>query len=404
MSELIDHASRTWDEAAVRECCFPHDAVVILNIKIPARATDDFIAWSGEFNGTFSVRSAYRIGLQPKLQSLSLGQSSSEALGDRMMWDLVWKLDVPPKLRVFAWRVASDSLGVLQNLNRRLPKIDPICTICGHEVEDAHHALVTCTLARALRDQLRHHWTMPPDDVFYARDKEWLFALLRNSPKEQRPMIIFTLWRAWHHRNNIVHGDGKASVSASVPYLVNYLRCFSGLRNSASAPASAAWTAPDVRTVKANVDAGWDPSSKNAGVGIIIRDHLGRPLLSEWKFIPVCFSAEEAEIIACLEGLRHLVSLRHWPAVLESDCLRAVHAITTDTEEGSASWTTVLEARELLKIFRDISVAKVDRVGNGVARVLAQLGKSGFSHIVRDAVPDCVRELVTLDCNDIIPS
>jgi hypothetical protein len=30
------------------------------------------------------------------------------------------------------------------------------------------------------------------------------------------------LWRAWHHRNNIVHGDGKASVDASVLYLINY--------------------------------------------------------------------------------------------------------------------------------------------------------------------------------------
>ena len=80
-----------------------------------------------------------------------------------------------------------------------------------------------------------------------------------------------------------------------------------------------------------------------------------------------------------------------------------VQAITTGTEEGSANWTMVLEARELLKIFRDIWVAKVDRVGNGVAHVLAQLGKSGFSHTVRDAVPDCVRDLITLDCNNIAP-
>jgi hypothetical protein len=31
----------------------------------------------------------------------------------------------------------------------------------------------------------------------------------------------------WHHHNNIVHGDGKAFVSAPVPYLVNYLESFS---------------------------------------------------------------------------------------------------------------------------------------------------------------------------------
>ena len=120
--------------AAVRECCLPHDAEVILNIKLPARSTDDFIAWSGENNGSFSVRSAYRIGMQPKLQNLSTGQSSAEPLGDRKAWDLVWKSDVPPKLKVFAWRVASDSLGVRLNLHCRIAKVDPYCTICGRDI------------------------------------------------------------------------------------------------------------------------------------------------------------------------------------------------------------------------------------------------------------------------------
>jgi hypothetical protein len=100
-----------WDEDAVRDCCLPHDADVILGIKLSTRSTDDFIAWSGEHNDLFSVRSAYRIGLQARLQSLSGGQSSAGPSGERKIWDLVWKASVPPKLRVFAWKVTSDSLG-----------------------------------------------------------------------------------------------------------------------------------------------------------------------------------------------------------------------------------------------------------------------------------------------------
>lgn len=228
VSDLIDQGSRTWNEAAVRECCFPHDAAFILNIKLPDRASDDFVAWSGESNGVFSVRSAYRIGIQPTLHKLSGGQSSSEASGERKIWDLVWKASVPPKLRVFAWRVASDSLGVRLNLSKRISTVDPTCTICGQATEDAHHALITCTLARALREELRAHWRLPCEASFLGKGKEWIFTLLGNAPKDQRPKIIFLLWRTWHHRNNIVHGDGKASVSASVPYLVNYLHSFTG--------------------------------------------------------------------------------------------------------------------------------------------------------------------------------
>jgi hypothetical protein len=85
--------------------------IVILNIKLPHRATDDFISWSGEHSGLFSVRSAYRIGLQLKSQGNNAGQSSAEACGDRKIWDIIWKANVPPKPRVFAWRAASNSLG-----------------------------------------------------------------------------------------------------------------------------------------------------------------------------------------------------------------------------------------------------------------------------------------------------
>jgi hypothetical protein len=54
------------------------------------------------------------------------------------------------------------------------------------------------------------------------------------------------------------------------------------------------------------VDAGWDFLTKRAGFGIIIRNHLGRPLFSEWRYVPSCTSAEEAEVLASLERLKCL--------------------------------------------------------------------------------------------------
>ena len=154
--------------------------------------------------------------------------------------------------------------------------------------------------------------------------------------------------------------------------------------------------------LKANMDAGWDELSKNAGLGIIVRDHLGRQVIAEWKFVPLCASAEEAEMLACLEGLKHLIGLQCWPATLESDCLRVVQTLATQEQDQSGSWALYHEARELLKIYQDIDVRKVERVSNGVAHVLAQLGKTGFNGFSRDAAPACVRDLITLDCNNIL--
>ena len=219
-----------------------------------------------------------------------------------------------------------------------------------------------------------------------------------------RSKVIFLIWRVWNHRNNVVHGDGKASISASVSYLVSYHLSFTQTSIDSSAPISTAgplgitsWTAPSEGFVKANVDAGWDSTSKTAGLGIIIRDSSGRTILSEWRFVTACATAEQAELQALLAGLKHLIELGRWPAILESDCLRIVQTISSSMDDHSGGWALIAEARELLHVYQDISISKVDRVCNGVAHVLAQLGKSDFSGLLFDAAPPCVLELIALD-------
>jgi hypothetical protein len=65
----------------------------------------------------------------------------------------------------------------------------------------------------------------------------------------------------------------------------------------------------------------------------------------------------------------------------------------------SSSWALVHEARGLLRTYQDIVIKKVDRLCNGVAHVLAQLGKDGFSGLMRDSAPECVQDLIMNDVN-----
>jgi ABC-type taurine transport system substrate-binding protein len=107
------------------------------------------------------------------------GQSSAEPTGDRRIWDTIWKTDVPQKVRIFAWRAAANSLAVKDNLHRRIHKIDPVCSICGMEDEDVHHALIRCTLAKALRQEMRTVLSLPSNIAFNVTGKEWLLHLLQ---------------------------------------------------------------------------------------------------------------------------------------------------------------------------------------------------------------------------------
>jgi hypothetical protein len=130
-------------------------------------------------------------------------------------------------------------------------------------------------------------------------------------------------WR----RQDLDHGVSQ--------FLVKYHNLFAEVssRSKGTQLYVSSWVAPKEGKIKVNVDAGWDTASKQGGLGIIIQDHHCQVILSEWKLIPFCTSTEEAEILDCLEGLWHLIHLRRWPAILESDCLRAVQAISSEANE-----------------------------------------------------------------------
>uniref|UniRef100_A0ACD5Z6A3 Uncharacterized protein n=1 Tax=Avena sativa TaxID=4498 RepID=A0ACD5Z6A3_AVESA len=87
--------------------------------------------------------------------------------------------------------------------------------------------LVRCTLARALREEMRKVWTLPSDEALQASGIEWLLSLLNGMNGDMRSRTLFLLWRVWHHRNNCIHGDGKASIAASTTFIANYLTSFS---------------------------------------------------------------------------------------------------------------------------------------------------------------------------------
>jgi hypothetical protein len=120
------------------------------------------------------------------------GQSSSAPLGDRKVWNDVWKDRVPQKLRVFAWKAATFTLAVMENVHRRINTVNPICSICGREEENHHYALVRCTLARALRDGMRQHWDLPSEEVFNRDGHEWFLQLLRDAPAPGKARLVFS--------------------------------------------------------------------------------------------------------------------------------------------------------------------------------------------------------------------
>ena len=59
---------------------------------------------------------------------------------------------------------------------------------------------------------------------------------------------------------------------------------------------------PESGWIKINVDGAFDDNSKEAGIGVIIRDESGQVLLSSCRYVHAGSDAEEIEALACKEG------------------------------------------------------------------------------------------------------
>ncbi|KAL5158112.1 putative ribonuclease H protein [Glycine soja] len=60
-------------------------------------------------------------------------------------WKLIWELEVPPRVKVFLWRLCSNCLPTKTNLRTRGIDCSFICPLCEHEIESTFHTVFSCS-------------------------------------------------------------------------------------------------------------------------------------------------------------------------------------------------------------------------------------------------------------------
>jgi hypothetical protein len=197
VKDIIDHEKGEWKEDKVREIFMPYDAEEVLKIRIPKIQVEDFVSWHFESNGIFSVRSAYKLALNEKMTFDTNTSRSSN--GNRQVWKTIWDAKVPPKIKIFTWKLATEYLVVQKSRSRRIPNQLPTCQICGMAEEDDFHAVMECTTASALRWEMRRIWDLPNEQALTRTGDDWVLVLLNSLNEKTKAMIMFLWWRAWHH-------------------------------------------------------------------------------------------------------------------------------------------------------------------------------------------------------------
>lgn len=181
-----------WDKDRVINLYGPVMGNRICELPIVKEGLADRIVWFHDHQGVYSTKSGYswlslhKIGYNPH----------------RNFWRILWKLKLPPKVRIFLWRVSHNLLPTNAKIAAINPAFNSLCPKCGVDVETLMHALRDCGKTR---DVLTHggvdgrilssEWNTGID---------WLESVIRFLDKPAFKCFNLVLWNIWNDRNNML--------------------------------------------------------------------------------------------------------------------------------------------------------------------------------------------------------
>jgi ribonuclease HI len=399
VSELLDNQGN-WKEEMIRTCFLPIDADLILRIKPSRRFDGDVVACQPEQSGIFSVRSAYKIALNELPEQCLFPTTSSRPDGDDLCWTKIWNSNTPPKVKMFAWKAASNALSTEVNKRTRGMKVTGTCLICGMEQEDSSHALYRCPHAQQLWSAMRECWQLPLDKELRGGSAAWFKSVINSSQPQIIDCLLLVAWRVWYAHNEATHNKPIPPIEVSKRFLISYMKIHTDLKSSTTEDiikgkatlvvnptqcmntsvvrkeSDKKWLIPSPGWVKLNCDGSFKEADGTAGGGMILRDDLGQVIFSACSFLRDCDSPLEAETRACLEGLQLALDRSDKPIQLELDCSVLLNAIKVTSLDRSPLTHVISEIKTLANGSRNIIFVKVDRSQNRASHCLANLARA----------------------------
>lgn len=262
---------------------------------------------------------------------------------------------------------------------------------------------------------MRKDWTLPDEDALRHSGSNWVLIILDSVDSITRQRLMFLWWRTWHLRNDGFFNSGNESIEGSARFILNYSMAMQNLRGKdddilnclgepdgtkvqiRSPPSGVtglsgsfhaiqgqcdlqkSWKPPNTGWVKLNCDAIFLSASGSATWGAVLRSHTGQIISSAWGASATCFSAAEAEVLACIEGMKALCPDPNVKLLLECDCQDVISGICSVASDRSPLCFLFRELKNRLQGLEEFSAVKVPRDVNVLAPDLAQYARGEAS-------------------------
>ncbi|KAL0017429.1 hypothetical protein SO802_004498 [Lithocarpus litseifolius] len=375
VGELIDKEVDSWKVGAVDALFLPHEAEAIKAIPISTNLPEDKQIWAWSTNGVFSVKNAYWVASQMSLVE-STG-SSSEGSQERSFWKSIWQINVPHKIKHFAWRACRDILPLKTNLVKRNVLQVDTCDECNVEAEDSIHFFWKCTSAKEMWSSSKLVFPNVLDQLSSFKEMMWCLMMDEKCSSENIELIFTCAWALWGNRNDIRHGgtrkDGRQLLHWASQYLEEYRTAVDLL------PHVLRWCPLPAPYLKFNVDGAIFTELRSVGIEIIVRDWNGRSVAAMCKHIHAPLGPLEAESKAVEVGLQFAKQHGVSDFIIEGDSLIVSSALSQSSSVPTSIDAVIMGIRSAAWEFHSVYFSHVKHNANNPAHLLAKYAK-GIVH------------------------
>jgi hypothetical protein len=150
--DLISPITGGWNEEMLSDLFNTVDKNRIMQIPLHQQGFDDFIAWGFTKHGQYTVRSGYHMQWRHQFGTRQFVLPGSSA--NNPVWKILWKLQIPSKIKIFIWRAIHGIIPLKCILANRHIGNSSECPICKQGPEDIQHLLFLCPATQDLWTQL----------------------------------------------------------------------------------------------------------------------------------------------------------------------------------------------------------------------------------------------------------
>ncbi|GLT58613.1 hypothetical protein SLA2020_314900 [Shorea laevis] len=297
-------------------------------LKIPTGACPDSLIWHHDKYNKFSIKSAYLLAYNTAHEPGSRESNLNMTIGE---WKHLWKLKIPPKVRVFVWRAILNSLPSLDNLVKRGVVQEMTCPNCHGADETLMHLLFFCPQVEPIWFGSTLGLNPRQLGVNCFRD---LWRYINGVAKQMGlPLMVeqcaIICWHLWKARNekHFEHVDfNPHQILARISTMIqdysssmsNNLMLSPSRSQDKGKQQQSSWVRPPRGFLKVNVDASYSPQRGLAALAMVGRNFKGEICLGE-SWLSMALSPLMAEAVALNKAAKYMESLGAQNVFFESD-------------------------------------------------------------------------------------